>query len=86
MYQWTNPAGDGHFLRFTFAARPIRHDPHRRLDYGIVRALWLTRTEIVAQHARLRSPMVLRSVDDWLAEKRLPLDALIHMPSIASPI
>jgi 8-oxo-dGTP pyrophosphatase MutT (NUDIX family) len=81
IYQWMNPDNDSHFLRFTFAARLLRHDPQRRLDEGIVRALWLSRTEIAAEHARLRSPMVLRSVDDWLADKRLPLDALTHLPT-----
>jgi len=74
IYQWANDAG--HFLRFTFAALALSHDPARELDAGIVRALWLSRDEIAAAQARLRSPMVLRGVDDFLAGKRLPLDAL----------
>ena len=82
VYQWTNDDSNRHFLRFTFAARPIRHDPRRSLDDGIVRALWLSRAEIAAEHARLRSPMVLRGVDDWLAGKRLPLDALSRVASV----
>jgi 8-oxo-dGTP pyrophosphatase MutT (NUDIX family) len=80
IYQWANGNGS-HFLRFTFAAKPIQYDPQRHLDDGIVRALWLTREEIAAEHARLRSPMVQRGVDDWLAGKRLPLDALVRVPS-----
>ena len=74
VYQWAN--GDGHFLRFTFAAQARSHDPARELDAGIVRALWLARDEIAAAQPRLRSPMVLRGVDDFLADKRLPLDGL----------
>jgi 8-oxo-dGTP pyrophosphatase MutT (NUDIX family) len=74
VYQWASP--DGHFLRFTFAAEPLSHDPGRELDAGIVRAVWMGREEIAASQARLRSPMVLRGVDDFLAGKRLPLDAL----------
>lgn len=77
VYQWKN--GDGHFLRFTFAATPASHDPARELDSGIVCALWMTRDEIAAAQARLRSPMVLRGVDDFLAGKRLPLDALASL-------
>ena len=77
IYQWAN--GDGHFLRFTFAAQARSHDPERRLDAGIVRALWLTREEIAAAGARLRSPMVLRGVDDFLAGKRLSLDDLHYL-------
>jgi 8-oxo-dGTP pyrophosphatase MutT (NUDIX family) len=77
IYQWAN--GDGHFLRFTFAAQARSHDPERKLDAGIVRAVWLTRDEIVATQGRLRSPMVLRGMDDFLAGKRLPLDALTSL-------
>jgi 8-oxo-dGTP pyrophosphatase MutT (NUDIX family) len=76
VYQWTNGDGDRHFLRFAFAAKPLVHDTQRPLDDGIVRALWLTRAEVAAAKQRLRSPMVLRCVDDWLAGKRLPLDAV----------
>jgi uncharacterized protein (DUF2126 family) len=46
-----------------------------------VRTLWLSRDEIAAESARLRSPMVLTSVDDWLAGHRLPLDAIRWLPS-----
>ena len=81
IYQWTNPDNHGHFLRFTFAAEPVRHDPGRPLDEGIVRALWMTREEIAAASTRLRSPMVLRGVDDFVAGKRQPLDGLVAMPA-----
>ncbi len=73
--QWRSPS-QRQFVRFTFAADPLQHDPARALDAGIVRALWLSRDEIAAAGSRLRSPMVLASVDDWLAGRRLPLDAI----------
>ena len=76
IYQWTHSGSNSHFLRFTFVAQPLREDPARTLDAGIVRALWLSREEIAGQRARLRSPMVLRGVDDYLAGKRQPLDSL----------
>jgi 8-oxo-dGTP pyrophosphatase MutT (NUDIX family) len=85
IYQWAHADSDRHFLRFSFAARPVEHDPERTLDAGIERAVWLTRPQLAAEHARLRSPMVLRCVDDWLAGKRLPLDALISMLDIPAP-
>jgi 8-oxo-dGTP pyrophosphatase MutT (NUDIX family) len=75
-YQWCAPDGQKQFLRFTFAATASSHDATRPLDAGIVRALWLTRDEIAAQRARLRSPMVLGNVDDWLAGVRFPLRAV----------
>ena len=77
IYQWAND--DGHFLRFTFSANARSHDPARELDNGIVRALWMTRDEIAAAQGRLRSPMVLRGIDDFLAGKHLPLDALNYL-------
>lgn len=75
-YQWSAPDGQRQFLRFTFAAEPMSHDPLRALDAGIVRALWLSRDEIAAQCDRLRSPMVLGNVDDWIAGVRFPLHAV----------
>ena len=79
--QWRHAESGRQFVRFTFGAVPVRHHADRALDDGILRALWLTRDEIAAESARLRSPMVLASVDDWLAGHRLPLDAIRWLPS-----
>ena len=76
VHQWTSPRSGSHFVRLTFAARAVAHDPARALDRGIVRALWMSRAELAAEQARLRSPLVLESVDEWLAGRRLPLDAV----------
>ena len=73
--QWSSPFGR-QFVRFTFAAEPIHHHPARLLDDCILRTLWMNRDEIAAAGSRLRSPMILASVDDWLAGRRLPLDAI----------
>ncbi len=77
VYQWSNATGTGHFVRFTFIGKPLAHDAARALDSGIVRACWLTREEIAARSTELRSPMVLRGVDDFLAGRRLPLDTVV---------
>lgn len=85
IYQWRNPEhGDG-VIRCCFAARAIAHDPARPLDSGIRRALWLTREEIAALGDKLRSPLVLASIDHWLAGARLPLDALHWWPDSTAP-
>jgi len=73
--QWRAPNGS-EFVRFNFAARAVRHDPAHRLDDGILRALWMDRDELAAASARLRSPLVLASIDDWLGGQRLPLAAV----------
>ncbi len=83
-YQWKapdNPDGTGgrHYLRFAFAAEPLRHDADRPLDEGIVRALWMTPTELEAAQARHRSPLVWRVAADFLAGRRHPLEMTQHL-------
>lgn len=71
--QWS--VGALHFVRFAFAADALRHEPGRPLDAGIIGPRWLSRDEIAAA-PNLRSPMVLSTIDDWLAGRQLPLDCV----------
>ena len=80
VHQWRSTEHGDAVIRFSFAARAVGHAPDRPLDTGIRRALWLTRTEIAALGDRLRSPMVLQSIDLWLAGQRLPLHVLDRIP------
>ncbi len=80
LYRWEAPGSAATFVRFTFAARALEHDPTRPLDRGIVRALWLTYDEIAARREELRSPLVLRCLDDHLAGRRWPLDLVTELP------
>lgn len=80
-YQWQAPARSGesegrHYLRFAFAAEPVRHDPRRKLDEGIVQALWLTPAELLDARDRHRSPLVWQVVADALGGRRQPLSVL----------
>lgn len=75
IYQWTNNNRQT-FLRIAFASDCIRHDPERSLDHGIIKTLWLSRDELENQSQRLRSPMVIQCVDDYLAGQRYPLELL----------
>lgn len=77
VYHWQSPLY-GTYVRFTFAAKPRRHEPARPLDAGIVRALWLTYDEIAA-HPMHRSPFVLRSIDDYRAGRRYPLGLIASL-------
>lgn len=79
-YQWKAPETQRHYLRFAFAAEPLVHDPARRLDDGIVRALWMTPAELLAERARHRSPLVWQVVADCLAGQRHPLALLQALP------
>ena len=78
-YQWKAPETGRHYLRFAFAAEPVAHHPARKLDEGIVRALWLTPGELQAESARHRSPLVWRVVSDFLAGRRQSLELVQHL-------
>ena len=83
--QWTSGNSGTQFVRFTFAAKPVHHDATRLLDSGILRAIWLDREEIIAASDRLRSPLILHSIDEWLGGRRLPVDSITRLDSGISP-
>ncbi len=80
IHHWHKTAADLTYLRFVFTGRVVGHDAQRPLDQGIIAAHWLTLAEIHARQSVLRSPMVLRCVEDYLAGRRYPLDVLTHYP------
>jgi 8-oxo-dGTP pyrophosphatase MutT (NUDIX family) len=79
IYLWEQPEKQRTFLRATFCGEVTSHDSRRPLDRGIERAVWMTRDQIVTRSTRLRSPMVLRCIDDYLAGTRHPLDVVKHV-------
>jgi len=70
------------YLRFAFCGTVGEPIAGRTLDTGIVRTLWMTADEVRASTARHRSPLLLRCMEDYLAGKRLPLDAVFTDPSV----
>lgn len=79
-------AEDITYLRFAFCGRVGEVIAGRALDHGIVRTVWLTLDELRASTARHRSPLVLQCVEDYLAGKRLPLDAIQAHASLYAPL
>jgi len=75
-YLWRNPDTDRTFLRFAFCGSVDDHRAAQALDSGIVRAVWMSHEQLLAQPGRLRSPLVLRCLDDFLAGIRRPLDSV----------
>ncbi|HSC68400.1 MAG TPA: NUDIX hydrolase [Cellvibrio sp.] len=73
---YTAPSNGITYLRTTFIATPISHDPTRQLDTGIVEAVWLTYDELLARKDQLRSPMTLQIIQEYLAGRRFPLDVV----------
>jgi 8-oxo-dGTP pyrophosphatase MutT (NUDIX family) len=83
VYVWRPAHSSRTFLRVAFCGELLSHDPERTLDRGIVRTRWLGRDELVAPRVRLRSPLVVQCVEDYLAGVRHPLSLITHL--IAPP-
>jgi 8-oxo-dGTP pyrophosphatase MutT (NUDIX family) len=79
VYLWCNPANGRAVLRFAFAGAVGDHDSEQPLDRGIVRTHWLTRPELQSRQWQLRSPMVLRCIEDYLAGERRPLASVAQL-------
>ncbi len=83
-YIWRAPDTAKTYVRFGFRGQVGEPDRNRPLDQGIVRRHWLSREEILAHPVPLRSPMVLRCIDDYLAGIQHPLSAVTHW-DLANP-
>ena len=79
VYLWRNPTSGRRVLRFAFIGSVTDHDPAQRLDRGIVGTHWLAPGDLEQHSARLRSPLVLRCVHDYLAGRREALDSVAQL-------
>jgi 8-oxo-dGTP pyrophosphatase MutT (NUDIX family) len=75
VYQWRSVRGHT-TLRIAFIGSVHGYDADRALDAPIVTTHWLAHEEIAQRAARLRTPLVLRCIRDYLDGRRLPLAAL----------
>jgi 8-oxo-dGTP pyrophosphatase MutT (NUDIX family) len=79
IYRWRHPASHETYLRVAFAGAGLYHDPERELDPDIECTHWMSPSEIRNRVDRLRSPMVLCSLDDYLAGGAAPLTLLSNL-------
>jgi 8-oxo-dGTP pyrophosphatase MutT (NUDIX family) len=79
IYHWKHEHNDTTYLRFAYIGRVSHHQPALALDEGIVRSVWMTVEEMREQAMLMRSPQVLKCVEDYLAGKRYPLEAITHL-------
>ncbi len=75
LYLWRSPRGHS-TLRIAFTGSVSLHEAQRTLDPPVLAAHWLSREQVIARTAQLRTPLVLRCIDDFLAGRRLPLSAV----------
>jgi 8-oxo-dGTP pyrophosphatase MutT (NUDIX family) len=82
VYLWRKPGSTTDTLRIAYCGELGTHDPTRRLDQPVIANHWLSRTDLAAMNGRLRTPLVLRCIDDFLAGRRLPLDVLADLRAL----
>ncbi len=78
IYVWKSPRRGTTIMRTAFCGHVTAHDDQAPLDDGIHQAVWLTREEL-QNSGRLRSPFVLKCIDDYLDEIRHPLTLVNHL-------
>ncbi|MGB7816494.1 MAG: NUDIX hydrolase [Methylotenera sp.] len=79
VYHWKHPHNDTTYLRFAFIGKVGVNYPMQELDDGIVQAVWMDIDEIRDKAGLMRSPQVLTCIEDYLAGKRYPLEAVTHL-------
>ncbi len=72
IYLWIHPQTRQQYLRIAYVGNYVSHDENRVLDDGVYAIHWLTPADIRQRMQRLRSPMVMRCVEDYLAGRRQP--------------
>lgn len=77
-YHYRSPHNGITYFRCNFCGNPVEQ-AHTKLDEGILKTHWMNYEEIKAEHHRLRSPLVLRCLDDYLQGKRLPLESVCYL-------
>lgn len=76
VYRHLSPVNGVTYLRFCFCGDCDPSPLSRPLDTGILGAHWLNRQTLAGQADQLRSPMVLRCIDDYLDGRRYDLELL----------
>lgn len=79
VYLWRSPESGATTMRFAFSGSVDDHHVDQPLDNGIVATHWLSRAELKQREQALRSPLVLRCIEDYLAGQRQPLEAVADL-------
>jgi len=87
VYLWIHPQTRQQFLRLVYVAKFVDCDESLPLDDGILSRRWMNLRDLEDRRSTLRSPAVLRCVQDYVAGKRqsdalltgmLPLQRNVH--------
>lgn len=75
IYRFIAPNGIT-YMRHAFSARAIEHHANMNLDEGIIEATWLTFEQIHEQKHKMRSQMVIETIEDYEKGEHFPLSLL----------
>lgn len=73
---WRKKPDAPSFLRFCFTGSVDNFNPEQRLDVGIIQTHWFSYAEVQARQQKLRSSLVLNSIENYLNGQRYPLSIL----------
>ena len=79
VYLWIHPQTRQQFLRIMYLADLMDTHPGRQLDQGIEAVHWYTPADLRRRARDLRTPIVLRCIDDFMAGRRHAQDSLSNM-------
>ena len=78
----TRSGTDTTYMRFSFTGTLGTFHEGQPLDVGIRRTVWMTADEIRAAADQMRSPLVIQSLEDYLAGQRFPLNMIYTDASV----
>ena len=76
LYHFISAADQISYVRSCFTATALQQLPERKLDADIIRTHWMTANEIRMSKDRLRSPVVLKVLEDYLAGISWPVSVV----------
>ena len=85
VYLWRNPSSGRGYMRFAFTGTVMDHDSRQALDTGIVGTHWLSRDDLMQRQPQLRSPLVMRCIEDYIGGIRLPLETVAKIDLQSAP-
>ena len=86
VYLWIHPQTRQQFLRVVYSADLLRENASAKLDDGIYAVHWFNRDDLEHRRKTLRTPAVLRCIDDFLAGERRPDSILADLMPIQNRV
>lgn len=77
LYTFIAPANGVTYYRFCFAATALTRLTDD-LDDDIIAAHWFDLEDLKARQSQLRSPLVLKCIEDYRNGRRFPLDVIVE--------